>query len=85
MSAVVQELNSNSTSADRRGTPQGEPDPLDSLPWLPFTLSVEIPVVRFTVGDLPWTKNGLDCGDRLPPDKRPAAAGQWTAHRLDRI
>ena len=27
-------------------------DPLDSMPWLPFTLSLEVPVVRFTIGDL---------------------------------
>jgi flagellar motor switch/type III secretory pathway protein FliN len=27
-------------------------DPLDSIPWMPFTLSLELPVVRFTVGDL---------------------------------
>ncbi len=27
-------------------------DPLDSMPWLPCTLSLEVPVVRFTVGDL---------------------------------
>jgi flagellar motor switch/type III secretory pathway protein FliN len=29
-----------------------EQDPLDRLPWLPFTLSLEIPVVRFTIRDL---------------------------------
>jgi len=29
-----------------------EQDPLDRMPWLPFTLSLEIPVVRFTIGDL---------------------------------
>ncbi len=29
-----------------------EPDALDSIPWLPCTLSVELPVVRFTIGDL---------------------------------
>jgi flagellar motor switch/type III secretory pathway protein FliN len=29
-----------------------EQDPLDLMPWLPFTLSLELPVVRFTVGDL---------------------------------
>jgi flagellar motor switch/type III secretory pathway protein FliN len=27
-------------------------DPLDSIPWLPCTLSLELPVVRFTIGDL---------------------------------
>jgi flagellar motor switch/type III secretory pathway protein FliN len=29
-----------------------EDDLLDSMPWLPCTLSLEVPVVRFTVGDL---------------------------------
>jgi flagellar motor switch/type III secretory pathway protein FliN len=29
-----------------------EPDILDSMPWLPLTLSLELPVVRFTIGDL---------------------------------
>ena len=27
-------------------------DPLDSMPWLPCTLSLDVPVVRFTIGDL---------------------------------
>jgi flagellar motor switch protein FliN/FliY len=27
-------------------------DPLDSMPWLPCTLSLELPVVHFTIGDL---------------------------------
>ena len=30
----------------------GRSDPLDSIPWLPCTLSLELPVVRFTIGDL---------------------------------
>jgi flagellar motor switch/type III secretory pathway protein FliN len=58
MSAVVQELNSNSMQPSGAETPQGALDSLDSLPWLPFTLSVEIPVVRFTIGDLLALKAG---------------------------
>ena len=27
-------------------------DLLDSMPWLPCTLSLEVPVVRFTISDL---------------------------------
>jgi flagellar motor switch/type III secretory pathway protein FliN len=27
-------------------------DPCDSLPWLPCTLALDLPVVNFTVGDL---------------------------------
>jgi flagellar motor switch/type III secretory pathway protein FliN len=31
--------------------PAGQ-DLLDTMPWLPCTLSLELPVVRFTIGDL---------------------------------
>jgi len=37
-------VHSTSTERDR--------DPLDSMPWLPCTLSLDVPVVRFTIGDL---------------------------------
>lgn len=29
-----------------------ETDPCESLPWLPCTLALDLPVVKFTVGDL---------------------------------
>jgi flagellar motor switch/type III secretory pathway protein FliN len=63
MSAVVQERNSNSTQPVGAQSHQGALDSLDSLtldslPWLPFTLSVEIPAVRFTIGDLLGLKAG---------------------------
>ncbi|MGA8939638.1 MAG: FliM/FliN family flagellar motor C-terminal domain-containing protein [Acidobacteriaceae bacterium] len=29
-----------------------ETDKLDRMPWLPCTLSVDVPVVQFTIGDL---------------------------------
>ncbi len=29
-----------------------ETDRLNRMPWLPCTLSVELPIVRFTIGDL---------------------------------
>jgi flagellar motor switch protein FliN/FliY len=35
-----------------------ERDPSELLPWLPCTLVLEIPVVRFTVGDLLNLNNG---------------------------
>jgi flagellar motor switch/type III secretory pathway protein FliN len=36
-----------------RSTPVArEKDLLDTMPWLPCRLSLEIPVVRFTIGDL---------------------------------
>ena len=33
-------------------------DLLDSMPWLPCTLTLEIPVVGFTIGDLLSLKKG---------------------------
>ena len=33
-------------------------DLLDSVPWLPCTLTLDIPVVRFTIGDLLALKKG---------------------------
>ncbi len=33
-------------------TAAGETDRLDRMPWLPCTLSVDVPVVQFTIGDL---------------------------------
>jgi flagellar motor switch/type III secretory pathway protein FliN len=29
-----------------------EQELLDTMPWLPLTLSLDVPVVRFTIGDL---------------------------------
>jgi flagellar motor switch/type III secretory pathway protein FliN len=31
---------------------QNETDRLDRMPWLPCTLSVDVPVVQFTIGDM---------------------------------
>jgi flagellar motor switch/type III secretory pathway protein FliN len=35
-----------------------QPDPLDSMPWLPCTLTLEVPVVHFTIADLLALKEG---------------------------
>ncbi len=35
-----------------------ETDRLDRMPWLPCTLSVDLPIVRFTIGDLMRLKQG---------------------------
>jgi flagellar motor switch/type III secretory pathway protein FliN len=35
-----------------------EQDPCESLPWLPCTLAVDLPVIKFTVGDLLNLVNG---------------------------
>jgi flagellar motor switch/type III secretory pathway protein FliN len=57
-----------STAAQNAETRAAEPaaqaaapkasDLLDTMPWLPCTLSLEIPVVRFTIGDLLSLKKG---------------------------
>ena len=38
--------------------PSIDRDPLDSMPWLPCTLTLEVPVVRFTIRDLLALKEG---------------------------
>lgn len=35
-----------------------EPDPCELLPWLPCTLALDLPVVKFTVRDLLSLANG---------------------------
>ena len=58
MSAVVQNLESNPGKPFIAGAAQVESDPLDAVPWLPCTLTLELPVVRFTIGDLLGLKKG---------------------------
>ena len=48
MSAAVHNIDSKAEEI----ASQGAGDALDSMPWLPCTLTLEIPVVRFTIGDL---------------------------------
>jgi flagellar motor switch/type III secretory pathway protein FliN len=57
MSSAVQKLETQATGPVQSGLAQpglttSAQDRLDSMPWLPCTLSLEVPVVRFTVGDL---------------------------------
>jgi len=55
MSNVVQKLEAKPPEPNVPASPPGGPggqDPLDTMPWLPFTVSIELPVVRFTIGDL---------------------------------
>lgn len=51
MSAVSNPESKLQEKFPQAATPNGT-DPLDSLPWLPCTLSLEVPAVRFTIGDL---------------------------------
>jgi flagellar motor switch/type III secretory pathway protein FliN len=58
MSAAMPNLNANfDAPAPIEATPTLA-DRLNSMPWLPCTLSVEIPVTRFTVADLLGMKEG---------------------------
>jgi flagellar motor switch/type III secretory pathway protein FliN len=58
MSLVVQNLNPapNPTGAAESASPTQ--DRLDAVPWLPCTLTVEVPLVRFTIADLLGMKEG---------------------------
>ena len=51
MSAVVQNLEQNPADPLRPVSTAGV-DPLDCMQWLPCVLSLEVPIVRFTIGDL---------------------------------
>ena len=52
MSTAVQMLEANTTGSTASTPAEPGQDLLDTMPWLPCTLSLEIPVVRFTIGDL---------------------------------
>ncbi len=58
MSAVVQTLNAESVKALAAEAKPSSNHPLDRLDWLPCTLTVEVPVVRFTIADLLALKEG---------------------------
>jgi len=57
MSPVNQNLNASSAPVTAENLPNPG-DRLDSMLWLPFTLTVEVPVVHFTVADLLGMKEG---------------------------
>ena len=57
MSSAVPNLQSNLQSI-AGGSEPGRTDGIDSMPWLPCAISVELPVVRFTVEDLLSLKEG---------------------------
>ncbi len=51
--------NAEARPVEMRGAnPAAEGDLLDSMPWLPCTLSLEVPVVGFTIGDLLALREG---------------------------
>ena len=58
MSTAAQNLESNPGKPFIADPPQQHKDLLDSMPWLPCTLSLEVPVAHFTVADLLALKEG---------------------------
>lgn len=52
MNTAVQKVEITAVEPNTNGAVLVQEDLLDSMPWLPCTLSLELPVVRFTVGDL---------------------------------
>jgi flagellar motor switch/type III secretory pathway protein FliN len=52
MSSAVHNLKTNIGEPTAVQPDSPEIDPLDSMPWLPCTLSLEVPAVRFTIADL---------------------------------
>jgi flagellar motor switch/type III secretory pathway protein FliN len=58
MSTAVQDLNANVIAPVAVEKLSNLSDRLDSLPWLPFTLTVEVPVAHFTIADLLGLKVG---------------------------
>ena len=58
MSAAASNLRTEPATQFVVEKPSGESDPLDSLPWLPCTLTLEVPVVHFTIADLLGLKEG---------------------------
>ena len=52
MSAAVEKMDAKAVEPTLPASTPSVQDPLDSIPWLPCTLSLELPVVRFTIADL---------------------------------
>lgn len=52
MNSAVQKLEANTAEPAIPVSKPPAQDLLDTMPWLPCTLSLELPVVRFTIGDL---------------------------------
>jgi len=52
MSSPVRNLEPQPEDDELSGAAAGAGDPLDSIPWLPCTLTLDLPVVKFTIGDL---------------------------------
>jgi flagellar motor switch/type III secretory pathway protein FliN len=58
MSAAAQNFEPKAADSPAANSADTGDDLLDSMPWLPCTLSLEVPVVRFTIGDLLALREG---------------------------
>lgn len=58
MSAAVQSIDENAAKPFVAEPSPVPIDRLDTVSWLPCTLTLEVPAVRFTVGDLVALKEG---------------------------
>jgi flagellar motor switch/type III secretory pathway protein FliN len=52
MSASIQSAEPRPAELPQPELAANETDPFDRMPWLPCTLSVDVPVVQFTIADL---------------------------------
>jgi flagellar motor switch/type III secretory pathway protein FliN len=52
MNTSVQNPEAKPAESPQLALVASEIDPFDRMPWLPCTLSVDLPVVQFTIGDL---------------------------------
>jgi flagellar motor switch/type III secretory pathway protein FliN len=52
MSTAAQNLEPRPVEVPAPAEAPSATDLLDTMPWLPCTLTLEVPVVRFTIGDL---------------------------------
>jgi len=52
MSPAAQKVDTGITNSDPSGNATSSADLLETMPWLPCTATLEIPVVGFTIGDL---------------------------------
>jgi len=58
LSPATPMIESKSTSGPQLVEKSQELDPRDILPWLPCELAVDLPIVKFSVGDLMSLKKG---------------------------
>lgn len=58
MNSAAEHFDSQAHAAQSPSGAPKENDLLDSMPWLPCTVTVDLPVVRFTIGELLALKEG---------------------------